>query len=103
MKSKTAISQLKNVWSKVGLDDVPTPDQVRDNLQSSGKVATRKKSDRTSQMNLRIRPEEKQRVELIAVREAVSINEVFSRMLELYEREHGRAELAPGKIRTDKK
>ena len=97
MKSKTAISQLKNMWSKVGLDEVPTSDQTRDNLGLSAGGGRRKKSDRTVQMNLRVRAEEKQRVSLIALRENVSINEIFSRMLELYEREHGRAELAPVK------
>jgi len=102
MKSKTAISQLKNVWSRVGLDDVPTPDETRDTLPSAV-GAKRQKSDRTAQMNLRIRPEEKQRIGLIALRESVSINEIFSRMLELYEREHGRAQLAPAKSKAEKK
>jgi predicted HicB family RNase H-like nuclease len=54
-------------------------------------------------MNLRIRPEEKQRIGLLALRENVCINEVFSRMLELYEREHGRDELAPVKSKAEKK
>jgi hypothetical protein len=39
----------------------------------------------------------KRRVALIALRENVSINEVFSRMLTVYEREHGRVELTPAK------
>jgi hypothetical protein len=56
----------------------------------------REKSDRVAQLNLRIRPGEKKRINLIAVRENVTINEVFSRMLALYEREHGAAELGPG-------
>jgi len=48
-------------------------------------------------MNLRIRPDEKHRVSVIALREGVTINEIFSRMLALYEREYGKAELAPSK------
>ena len=93
--TKTAISRLKSVWGKVGLDDIPAPEDTRDNL--SQPEPARKKSGRTAQLNLRIKPEEKQRIALIAVRERVSINEIFSRMLALYEREHGRAELAAGK------
>jgi hypothetical protein len=102
MTSKTAISQLRNVWSRVGLDDVAMPDQTRDTLPPHG-GKSRKKSDRTAQMNLRIRPDEKQRIGLMALHEHVSINEIFSRMLELYEREHGRAELALAKGKAEKK
>ena len=90
--TKTAISRLKSVWGKVGLDEIPAPDETRGNL--SQPEAPRKKSERTAQLNLRIRPDEKERINLIAVRERVNINEVFSRMLSLYEREHGKAELA---------
>ena len=36
---------------------------------------------------------ERRRFELFAVREAVSASEVFSRMLTLYEREHGKLEV----------
>lgn len=97
MSSKTAINQLKNVWSKVGLDDVPRNDQTRDTLRQVRESTPRKKSARTAQMNLRITPDEKRRTELIAVREEVSLNEIFSRMLALYEREHGRPELASGR------
>jgi len=97
MKAKTAINQLKNVWSKVGLDEIPAPDETRDNLKHAEEGPARKKSARTAQLNLRIKPDEKQRIEFIAVRERVPINEVFSRMLALYEREHGKAEFAPPK------
>ena len=41
--------------------------------------------------------DEKKRTELLAVREGVTINEIYSRMLSLFEREHGRVELAPVK------
>ena len=97
MKTNKAINQLKNVWSKVGLDEIPAPEETRDNLNHAEDAPARKKSDRTAQLNLRIKPDEKQRIEFIAVRERVPINEVFSRMLTLYEREHGKAELAPSK------
>ena len=81
MTSKTAINQLKNVWSRVGLDNIPNPDETKDTLRLSETRGKRKKSDRVAQMNLRIRPEEKHRVSIIAVREKVTINEIFSRML----------------------
>lgn len=97
MSSKAAINQLKTVWSKVGLDSVPESDETRNNLQQpQASAPRRKKSVRTAQLNLRIAPDEKRRMELISVREEVSLNEIFSRMLALYEREHGRPELAPG-------
>ena len=90
--SKTALNRLKSVWGKVGLDEIPAPEETRGNLDQP--EPGRKKSERTAQLNLRIRPEEKERINLIAVRDGVAINEVFTRMLELYEREHGKAELA---------
>ena len=46
---------------------------------------------------------EKRSVELLAVRETISINELFSRMLTLYEREHGRVELTSAKDRPREK
>lgn len=98
--TKKAISQLKSVWGKVGLDEIPAPEETRGNLDQP--APARRKSERTAQLNLRIRPDEKERIELIAVRERVNINEVFSRMLALYEREHGKAELSASKQGTMK-
>lgn len=94
MKSRAAINQLRTVWSKVGVDQAPPDNEISNSLNLS-KLTRRGKSDRTAQMNLRIRPQEKQRISMIAVREGVSINEIFSRMLELYQREHGRIPVAP--------
>jgi len=93
--TKTAISRLKSVWGKVGLDEIPAAEETKGNL--SQPEPARRKSERTAQLNLRIKPEEKDRMGLIAVRERVNINEVFSRMLALYEREHGKAELTAPK------
>ena len=63
-----------------------------------GNVGVRKESPRSPryggvQVSLRTTKDEKRRLELIAMREGASLNEVFSRMLALYEREHGRVEL----------
>lgn len=100
MSTRGALKQLKNVWGKAGLDAVPTPDETTGILEPGRR---RKKSDRTAQLNLRIRPEEKQSIELLAVRERAAINEIFSRMLALYEREHGRAELSASKDKEQKR
>jgi hypothetical protein len=90
--TKAAIGKLKSVWGKVGLDEIPAPEESKGNLDHP--APARRKSERTAQLNLRITPGEKERIELLAVRERVNINEVFSRMLNLYEREHGKVELA---------
>jgi len=95
MSSKTSLSQLKTVWSKVGLDEIPAADETRGNLDQPEPL--RKKSERTAQLNLRIRPDEKERIGLLAVRDNININELLTRMLTLYEREHGKAQLVPTK------
>jgi hypothetical protein len=92
------MTRLKSVWGKVGLDEVPAPEETRGNLDQP--APARKKSERTAQLNLRIKPDEKERIELLALRERVNINEVFSRMLGLYEREHGKVELTAAKEAT---
>ena len=61
----------------------------------------RKKSRRTARLDLRLTPEEKQRLELRAVTEGISINELHSRMQALYEKTHGRVELTSAKRRDD--
>jgi len=99
MTTGGALKQLKSVWGKAGLDAAPTVDEAVGSLEGR---RGRKKSNRTAQLNLRIRPEEKQSIELMAVRERVAINEIFSRMLALYEREHGRVELSATKDKEQK-
>ena len=65
------------------------------NLEEPEHARGRKRSERTARLEVRVTPDERQRFELYAVRERVSASEVFSRMLALYEREHGRFELRP--------
>jgi hypothetical protein len=91
MTTKGALKQLKSVWGKAGLEPAPGADETVGRLEEPRRG--RKKSDRTAQLNLRIRPEEKEQITLFAVRDRVSINEVFSRMVKLYAREHGSVEL----------
>jgi len=98
MSTSRAMKQLKSVWGKAGLDHIPSPDETKGNLHPDlAGAKARTKSARTARIDLRVRPDEKQRFELRAVAEGVSFNEVFSRMLALYEREHGRVELASAK------
>jgi hypothetical protein len=88
---KTAINELRNVWGRVGLGSAPTAEEAKNTVELPKR---RLKSDRTTQLYLRIRPDEKQQMVLMAVRENVSINEMFSRMLVQYQREHGRVEIS---------
>jgi hypothetical protein len=98
--TKAAMGKLKSVWGKVGLDDIPALEETKGNLDQP--APARRKSERTAQLNLRIRPDEKERIELLAVRERVNINELFARMLGLYEREHGKVELTASSKGTGK-
>jgi len=91
MSNNRAMQRLKNVWGKAGLDHIPSPDDVKGTMQKHG---VRAKSPRTARIDLRVTPEEKRRLELTAVRDGISFNELFARMLALYEREHGRVEIS---------
>jgi hypothetical protein len=91
MTTKRAMQRLKTVWGKAGLDQIPSPDEVSSTMRPPG---PRMKSPRTARIDLRVMPEEKQRFELTAVRENVSMNELFSRMQALYERENGRVQIS---------
>jgi len=102
VSTRKAMNQLKSVWGKAGLTHIPTPDETRGNMDP--KLAgpqVRKKSARTARLDLRCTPDEKKRVGLRAVAEGVSINEIFSRMLALYEREHGPVDLTSARGAPD--
>src|ERR1700730_15235130 len=88
--SNKAMQRLKTVWGKAGLVHIPSPDEVKGTMRRPGALT---KSARTTRINLRVTPDEKRRLELTAVREGISFNELFARMLTLYEREHGRVEI----------
>jgi hypothetical protein len=104
MSTSRAMKQLKSVWGKAGLDHIPSPDETKGNMHPDlAGAKARKKSTRTARLDLRLSPEEKQRLELRAVAEGVSINKIFSRMLALYEREHGRVELTSAKERAPRR
>ncbi len=99
MSTSRAMKQLKTVWAKAGIDRIPSPDETKGTMQEPEVTGAspRKKSARTARLDVRCTPDEKMRVGLRAVAEGVGINEIFSRMLELYEREHGRVELSSAK------
>jgi hypothetical protein len=100
MSAEKAMKQLKRVWGKAGLDRIPTPDETKGNLAlPDAAAAARTKSRRTARLDLRLTPEEKQRLELRAVAEGISINELHSRMQAFYEQTHGRVELTSAKKR----
>jgi hypothetical protein len=94
MSTRKAMQQLKNVWGKAGLDRIPTPDEVKGNMGEPAGDAprARKRSERTARLDVRCTPDEKKRVQLIAVDEGQSVNEIFSRMLTLYEHERNRGQ-----------
>ena len=96
MTKKPDASALAQWMSKAkGIKQPPDASKVGDNLDQPelGPARSRKKSDRTARIEVRVSPDERRRFELFAVREAVSASEVFSRMLTLYEREHGKLEV----------
>jgi len=95
---KNALKQLQSVWSRGGQEHAPLPEETKGNVQRTRKESLRSPKHGGVQVNLRITRDEKKRLEMIALREDVSLNEIFSRMLTLYEETHGRVELTPAKV-----
>lgn len=96
MKKKVDASVLTQWMNRAkGIKEPPGAEQAGNNLEQPefAPARMRKKSDRTARIEVRVSPEERCRFELVAVREGVSASEVFSRMLALYEREHGKLEV----------
>jgi hypothetical protein len=96
MTKKADASALAQWMNKAkGFKQPPDMSQAGNNIEQPELAPTRvrKKSERTARVEVRVSPDERHRFELIAVREAVSASEAFSRMLALYEREHGKLEV----------
>jgi len=72
-----------------GLGAPPPPGAAVGNL-SLPAPAVREKSDRTEQLNLRVPPEIRKRVRVLAARDGISLSEVIIRAVELYEERHGK-------------
>jgi len=105
MSTERALKKLKSVWGKAGLDRIPSPDETKGTMTEpdAGESRKRAKSTRTARLDLRLTADEKKRIELMAVGAGVSINEMFSRMLVHYERDHGRVELSSEKVERVKR
>src|ERR1700730_6695043 len=98
MNKKVEASALARWMDKgKGIKEPPGRAQAGHNLEQPehAPAPPRKKSERTARIEVRVTPAERRCFELYAVREDVSASEVFSRMLALYEREHGRFEVRP--------
>lgn len=78
-----------------GIKEPPAREQAGHNLEQPehAPARSRKKSERTARVEVRVTADERRRFELNAIREDVTASELFSRMLALYEREHGRFEV----------
>jgi hypothetical protein len=97
--------KLQSVWGKARVPDLPGDTEIKDNLRRPARE--RRRSPRAPeqggvQVNLRITRAEKKRFELLAMLESVTLNEMFSRMLALYEREHGTVELKANKAEDNR-
>lgn len=98
MSTDRAMKRLQSVWGKSGVDRIPSPDEIKGTMAEPSSQSRRgRRSGRTARLELRVTPDEKKSVELLAMREGVSVNELFARMLALYVREHGRVELTSSK------
>ena len=96
MRKKGDASALAQWMSKAkGIKQPPDVSKAGENLDQPEfwPVRSRKKSDRTARIEVRVSPDERRRFELFAVREGITASEVFSRMLALFEREHGKLEV----------
>lgn len=94
---KAALKTLRSVWSQGGLEQAPPPEETKNNVQRTRKVSKRSPKHGGVQVNLWVERGEKKRLEMIALREDISLNELFGRMLVLYEETHGRVELVSPK------
>lgn len=85
----TAAQKVRRMFESLG--DAPGEHEVRGNLKAPLAPRGRPKGDPTVQLNLRVPPEVKKRVRLMAARDGLSLSEVVLRALELYEEKHGAA------------
>ena len=83
----TAAQKVKRMFS--GLGEAPRETETRGNLLAPANPRGRPKGDPTVQLNLRVPPDVKKRVRLVAARDGLSLSEVVLRALELYEEKHG--------------
>jgi hypothetical protein len=94
MKNKHDARMLERWMQKAEAKGLGRPPQAPVERGPVG-VPSRKKSDRTARLELRVTPDERRRTDILALRDGTSLNELYSRMLTLYEREHGKVSLMP--------
>ena len=84
-----AAQKVKRMFANLG--EAPKETETRGNLRIAAAPRGRPKGDPTVQLNLRVPPEIKKRVRLVAARDGLSLSEVVLRALALYEEKHGAA------------
>ncbi len=85
--AKAAVLQM----FRKGLGQPPPPEAAVGNLKLKPAKPLRDRSDRTEQLNLRVPPDLKRRVRVLATRDDISLSEVVVRAVALYEEKHGPA------------
>ena len=88
MSDNDAKKKVKRMFASLGTP--PLPQATVGSLLLRSPQA-REKSDRTEQLNLRVPPNLKKRIRLLATRDDISLSEVIIRAVELYEEKYGAA------------
>lgn len=88
--SSDAVQKVKRMFA--GLGQPPRPSEAPGNLKKEArKQVGRPRGEPTVQLNLRVPPEVKRRVRILATRDKLSLSDVVMRALDLYEAKHGKA------------
>ena len=93
MSSKDAAEKVRRMFR--GLRSPPSERETLGNLNVPAIGRGRPRGDPTVQLNLRVPPEMKKRVRLLAARDGHSLSELVMHAIALYEEKHGSA---PGGI-----
>jgi hypothetical protein len=83
------LRQIKSVWSAAGLHEAPRTDDVADNVQRVRKLSPRSPRVGGRIVGIRLTANEKKRLQKLAFDQEISLGEVVSRLLALYEEKHG--------------
>jgi len=89
MTAKDAAHRVREMFKDLG--GPPTEGETLGNLNRSPAGRGRPKGDPTVQLNLRVPPDVKKRVRLLAARDGCSLSELVLHAIELYEEKHGAA------------
>ena len=89
MSTRDAADKVRRMFR--GLSRPPSELETLGNLNLPVAGRGRPKGDPTVQLNLRVPPDVKKRVRLLAARDGRSLSELVIRAVELYEEKHGAA------------